>query len=1199
MTKIYFKQKESIYSFLQKETRKCILLALLSLINLSILAQKESIQRLNIKSPEAAAFEKVGDIPVSRYTGVPNISIPIYTINSGGISLPISLDYHARAINVDQEATWVGLNWNLNAGGVITTKIPQTNVNEVTDVEWNVLYNLDGGLTIPGSNPYGLDNFHYKISGSHGASYWTGKYGNTMFINNPTEPATDPLTESNDIGRNAYQNIIAYHKGEAQLCSANFLGYSFNFIYHPLQKKFIVIGKDQNFKIEGNEYGIGCITDTKGFKYYFTTIERITQDQAPSNKPQYPYSSATYFLTDIVSPTGKRISLQYKNYGYITTIGKVNESVYKNNPTKIDYLVERDKSPGCIIQNYYLYKIESEDTKIQFNVSTRNDIYGDGARKLDNLEIYDKLNNKIIKRFVFDYEYFQGNNVGGEAIYDYHKWSSVYFNTSMTPVQFTHDQLYSRLKLSSIHEEAYNTNGAKVLQNPYQFSYDGTSLPSKTSAAVDYWGNYNGQENSGGDYYHRLITRPSFDGESGKNLYPLIQVGADNRYNSSTVTACLLTNVKYPIGGYTSFVYEPNSFSNYKYYEQGQNLLSIFTPQTVIMSNINSMLPPDQITPKEFTIDREKQINFKTNISNPLAYYWKGMLGATAILFKLVLKTNQYSQWEQPEVCKSWTLADTTDLIGKDTKNWDETIVLQPGKYRMAIYSNLVQTTPINNPLFKGSRNISISATSTDYTLSEGCGVRIKSISEYDGLGHTSTKEYRYRNADGATSGILMDPLIFSRKKIMLFTSASTPNVQVYPTEYQQMASSNFLPENNGVGYSCVEEAEITNDGNNGKKVYKFWNNPDLTFDCNKPLSDPRNGNLLNEAVYDKYGVVKKDVVNEYSILKNDAYFVNAVIEDIWNGPDDNQNWIGVCPSGRALIYIYPSTKYWIPMTKSTEKNYTTQGIITNITNYAYNPHNLEVSSVQKSMSSNSIEKTTTDYFIYPQDYNTDNKSYPYNLVDKHIVSAPIEIVSCKNTPTSTVVTDGIINQYNDNGQVTANQKLEIQDKIPLLGFKFSNKANMGVFGTAAVESTTFTPFSKYVTDVTCDYSNVGNLIYYNRKDADKVVYLWSYSATLPVAKIEGLTYAQVVSLYPQTSIDDLANKLNPTISDINEIRSALTSQQALVTTYTYIPLVGMFTATDPRGITTSYSYDTFNRLMNIKNQDANLLKTYNYHYKQ
>jgi len=75
------------------------------------------------QSPNAAAFAKYGQIPVSHYTGVPNISIPLHTIKSGEIELPLTLSYHAGGIQVSQEASWVGLGWSLSQGGMITRVI--------------------------------------------------------------------------------------------------------------------------------------------------------------------------------------------------------------------------------------------------------------------------------------------------------------------------------------------------------------------------------------------------------------------------------------------------------------------------------------------------------------------------------------------------------------------------------------------------------------------------------------------------------------------------------------------------------------------------------------------------------------------------------------------------------------------------------------------------------------------------------------------------------------------------------------------------------------------------------------------------------------------------------------------------------------------------------------------------------------------
>lgn len=71
-------------------------------------------------APNAAAIAKYGDYPVSHYTGVPDISIPLYEVKSGSLSIPITLSYHAGGIKYTDQASWVGLGWSLSAGGQVT-----------------------------------------------------------------------------------------------------------------------------------------------------------------------------------------------------------------------------------------------------------------------------------------------------------------------------------------------------------------------------------------------------------------------------------------------------------------------------------------------------------------------------------------------------------------------------------------------------------------------------------------------------------------------------------------------------------------------------------------------------------------------------------------------------------------------------------------------------------------------------------------------------------------------------------------------------------------------------------------------------------------------------------------------------------------------------------------------------------------------
>ncbi|WP_133176927.1 hypothetical protein [Terrimonas sp.] len=102
-----------------------ILIRRLLLISLSLFLIKVSYCQQNIISatPEAAGFNQFINYPVSLNTGIPSISIPLYTINVNGISLPIELRYHASGIKVNQQSSWVGLGWDLSIEPQITRSI--------------------------------------------------------------------------------------------------------------------------------------------------------------------------------------------------------------------------------------------------------------------------------------------------------------------------------------------------------------------------------------------------------------------------------------------------------------------------------------------------------------------------------------------------------------------------------------------------------------------------------------------------------------------------------------------------------------------------------------------------------------------------------------------------------------------------------------------------------------------------------------------------------------------------------------------------------------------------------------------------------------------------------------------------------------------------------------------------------------------
>lgn len=102
---------------MKRQKTSLILLGLLFLLKLN--AQQVALP----PAPEAAAMKEYVDVPVNMYSGIPQMSIPIHAIQGREITVPITLSYHANGIRVAEEASWVGLGWNLSAGGMITREI--------------------------------------------------------------------------------------------------------------------------------------------------------------------------------------------------------------------------------------------------------------------------------------------------------------------------------------------------------------------------------------------------------------------------------------------------------------------------------------------------------------------------------------------------------------------------------------------------------------------------------------------------------------------------------------------------------------------------------------------------------------------------------------------------------------------------------------------------------------------------------------------------------------------------------------------------------------------------------------------------------------------------------------------------------------------------------------------------------------------
>ncbi len=108
----------------QKNMNKRLLLisVLLATVSFNCLGQQQ-VPIKNIPSPEIASLGEYGKVPVSLYTGIPDISVPIYELKAGNYSLPVSASYHLASVKPNSQPGCLGLGWSLIAGGYITRSV--------------------------------------------------------------------------------------------------------------------------------------------------------------------------------------------------------------------------------------------------------------------------------------------------------------------------------------------------------------------------------------------------------------------------------------------------------------------------------------------------------------------------------------------------------------------------------------------------------------------------------------------------------------------------------------------------------------------------------------------------------------------------------------------------------------------------------------------------------------------------------------------------------------------------------------------------------------------------------------------------------------------------------------------------------------------------------------------------------------------
>ncbi|WP_299218312.1 hypothetical protein [uncultured Aquimarina sp.] len=552
----------------------------------------------NIEEPNASTFKEVKLSAANPYVGSANISIPLYVIKDGDISVPISLSYLSTGVKANSVASNVGLNWTLNAGGMVNKVVEgfedfgvefrnplRKPFDNDPDDDCNVIPSFcnyrklkyddferpadlintigDGSIGLKslgwflGDEPLDIKDFlgytsNYldKILTVEELNRYKIKqdvYPDFFFVNAPGLSTT--FTHRKD--KTAFEIENSGNKIKTTIGKSNVINFLPKFhdesYFHTIQTFYG--SKPRPLTCINNIE----ITNTSGTKYSFKELD-VNQYITRNSFGPFQYGSSisahlssqevsAYHLNSIKDANGREVTFEYEKY----TLQSFSPS------SSSSHNLGRDEkfrlTNASITEVYYpqlnrLTKINFSNGSVEFKYNlNRRDNQGDKA--LTGIIIRDKQ-NKIVKAFSLKYNYFSSNTDCNEPY-------------------------CLRLKLTSVREYDATNNSLP----PYLFFYDETKLPEVGTHNIDYLGYANSTEYTSYRQLTGYVSNIYYSYDKGRLSFSPVKIFSDS-YELAKNARSLAPNLKYSMAGTLNRIKEPTGAEKYFTYE-----LNTFSTPTV------------------------------------------------------------------------------------------------------------------------------------------------------------------------------------------------------------------------------------------------------------------------------------------------------------------------------------------------------------------------------------------------------------------------------------------------------------------------------------------------------------------------------------------------------------------------------------------------------------------------------------------
>lgn len=462
-------------------------------------------------SPAAQSIIRAADFSASHYTGSPNITIPLFTLQGQDLNLPINLVYSANGFKVNDFASWVGYGWSLSCSGAVSRTIMDS-----------------------------PDDFGFGFS----------KLSMDTYYNNKIYPKTEECKGITSINSPQFffykllssgaQGQPTFYDTEPDLYSYSMpTGLSGKFVFDRFNR--IQLLPKNNVKISVfNESGnlntsSFFIQDDKGVEYTFDKFERIRTIVSSTNfkmngvsrlNDMYPIS--TWYIKSMKSSTSDE-KIDYTYTPEYTT--------YESPDSESKSFLILPPSPADPIGVPY------ED--FDYKSKTINQVEG------QRLSTIDFQNYKV--NFIAD-------NTARTDLTGSHRLKKIVIthrNDTIKVLEFFHSYLdASYLRLDSLVE--YGANSQRLYATKFTY-YESLMSVSRNSYSIDHWGYYNGA------YNLTLLPRyfrPNISYVPGL-MYDINFKGANREPNIEYLKHGIIKEIKYQTGGSSVFEYEQNTYSRF------------------------------------------------------------------------------------------------------------------------------------------------------------------------------------------------------------------------------------------------------------------------------------------------------------------------------------------------------------------------------------------------------------------------------------------------------------------------------------------------------------------------------------------------------------------------------------------------------------------------------------------------------------